>query len=511
MPARFFNPERAARLLWRAGFGGTWQEATALADLGLDEAVNRLVDYAPSPDLAAPTCAALPDLTDKQFRESIEIYDEDERRDLAQDRRRAESDNIDSLKTWWLQRMHASSPLTSSAPPPLEEKLTLFWHGHFASGFQDKIERTHPLWRQNQTLRTHAAGPFPDLFAAILRDPAMLVWLDNASSHKGRPNENLARESMELFSTGVGPYTETDVKESARALTGWSVDRDTWTFDFRENAHDTDPKTFLGATGNFDGDDLVRIICEQPAPATFLARKLLDFFIVTNPDPDLVAATADFYRYRNYDTRELLHVLLRSQIFHANENAQSIVKSPVVLAIGALKAMEVPYPDRQILLGPLGVMGQNLFFPPDVNGWPGGFDWINSNTLLIRYNFANFLLNGVSPDEFKTFDDRMVGSQRRDFIEGQRNQNAIDWSPKRQLEANDATRTLLTTGDIIEHFTRQFLQRPAPPELQAALLKFAETDAAGGRRSMSLNDTNFDERARGIAHLIMSSPDYQLC
>ncbi len=511
MPARHFRPEHAARLLWRAGFGGTWDEATELADLGLDEAVNRLVDYTPNAALPAPDCANLPNLTDAEFRDSIAQYDEEERRDFAQIRRRTERENIDSLKTWWLQRMHATNALVASSPPPLEEKLTLFWHSHFASGFDEKIERTHPLWQQNQTLRANAASPFHGLFAAILRDPAMLVWLDNASSHKGRPNENLARESMELFSTGVGPYTETDVKESARALTGWSVDRDTWTFNFRENAHDPDEKTILGETGNFDGNDIARILCEQPTTATFLARKLLDFFVVTSPDPDLVTSAADFYRYRNLDTRELLHVLLRSQIFYANENAQSIVKSPIVLAIGALKAMEVPYPDGQILLGPLRVMGHNLFFPPDVNGWLGGFDWINSNTLLIRYNFANFLLNGVSPDEFKTFGDNLAGSQRREFVENQRNANAIDWSPREQLEATGTARTLLTTTDIVDHFTRQFLQRPASPELRTALLKFAETDAAGGRRTMSLNDTNFDERARGIAHLIMSSPDYQLC
>ncbi len=511
MPARFFNPERAARLLWRAGFGGSWEDATELADLGLDEAVNRLVDHPSHPDLPAPDCAQLPALTDAQFRESITLFDEEERRDLSQNRRQTERDNIDSLKTWWLQRMHASSPFAPDAPPPLEEKLTLFWHSHFASGFDEKIERTHPLWRQNQTLRANASGPFSALLAAILRDPAMLVWLDNASSHQGRPNENLARESMELFTTGVGAYTEVDVKECARALTGFSVDRDNWTFEFREDAHDPDTKTFLGETGNFDGDDLARILGEQPATATFLSHKLLDYFVVTNPAPDLVTSAADFYRYRNLDTRELLHVLFRSQIFHANENAQSIVKSPVVLAIGALKAMQVPYPDGQILLGPLRVMGHDLFFPPDVNGWPGGFDWINSNTLLIRYNFANFLLNGVSPDEFKTFGTEMAGSQRRDFIESQRTANAIDWSPKHQLESTGAARTLLTTTDIVDHFTQQFLQRPAPPELRDALLKFAETDAAGGRRTMSLNDSNFDERARGIAHLIMSSPDYQLC
>jgi uncharacterized protein (DUF1800 family) len=510
MPARFFNPQRAARLLWRAGFGGTWDEATELADLGLDEAVNRLVEFTPHPDLPAPSCAALPTLTDAEFRDSLTTLDEDDRRRFANERQRAERENIDSLKDWWLGRMVAAG-IAPSAPPPLEEKLTLFWHGHFASGFPDKIERTHPLWQQNQTLRAQATAPFPDLVRRVLRDPAMLVWLDNANSRRGNPNENLARELMELFTTGVGPYTEDDVKESARALTGNSVDRDAWAFEFHEKHHDEAEKTFFGQSGNFRDDDIARILCEQPATAHFIAGKLLDFFVVSHPDPDLVTSAADFYRYRDYDLRELLHVLFRSQIFHADENAQSVVKSPVVLAVGALKAMRQPLPESQLLLGPLRVMGQDLFFPPDVNGWPGGADWINSNTLLIRYNFANFLLNGISPDEFKTYGENMAGSQRRDFIESQRTAKAIDWSPRQQLEETGADRRLLTATDIVDHYAQEFLQRPAPPELRRALLAFAETDAAGGRRTMSLNDSNFDERARGIVHLIMSSPDYQLC
>ncbi len=510
MPERFFNPQRAARLLWRAGFGCNWDEATELADLGLDEAVNRLVEYPSNPDLPTPTCAELPNLTDAEFRDSLKALDEEERRRFGNERRRAERESIDGLKDWWLGRMVATG-IGKSSPPPLEEKLTLFWHSHFASGFPEKIERTYPLWQQNQTLRAHATAPFPDLLHRVLRDPAMLVWLDNANSNRGNPNENLARESMELFSTGVGPYSETDVKESARALTGNSVDRDSWTFQFRENQHDADEKTFFSQTGNFRDEDIARILCEQPATANFIAGKLLDYFVVTNPGPELTAAAADFYRYRDYDLRELLHVLFRSQIFHADENAQSIVKSPVVLAVGALKAMREPLPESQLLQGPLRVMGQDLFFPPDVNGWPGGADWINSNTLLIRYNFANFLLNGISPDEFKTFGENMAGSERRDFIEEQRRTKAIDWSPRQQLEQTGADRRLLSASDIVDYYVQEFLQRPAPPELRRALLAFAETDAAGGRRTMSINDNNFDERARGLVHLIMSSPDYQLC
>jgi len=188
------------------------------------------------------------------------------------------------------------------------------------------------------------------------------------------------------------------------------------------------------------------------------------------------------------------------------------VKSPVLLAIGALKSMRAQLPPDELILGALRVMGQDLFFPPDVNGWPGGADWINSNTLLVRYNFANFLMHGVSPDEFKTYDrlaDR--NTNRREFMETQRNPAAINWSPKYQLEQSGAIRRMLTARDIVDYYIQQFLQREPSRDLRDALIQLATTDGAGGSRSMSVQDTNFDERARGLVHLIMSSPDYQLC
>jgi uncharacterized protein (DUF1800 family) len=369
------------------------------------------------------------------------------------------------------------------------------------------------MWHQNQTFRALALSTFPEQLNALICDPAMLVWLDNASSHKGRPNENFARELMELFSTGVGHYTEQDVKESARALTGYSVERDDWTFKFREKNHDLGEKTFLGQTGQFDGPDILRIICLQPATANFMARKLLDFFVCTQPDPEMIAPVADLYRSTGYNLKELLHTLFRSRLFYSGRAMNSVVKSPVALAIGALKSMRAQLPPDDLILGALRVMGQDLFFPPDVNGWPGGADWINSNTLLIRYNFANFLMHGVSPDEFKTFDRKTVdrGTSRREFMEDQRNPNAINWQPKAQLEQFGDIRRMLTASDIVDFYIREFLQREPSRELRDALIQLAETDGAGGTRTMTVRDTNFDERARGLVHLIMSSPDYQLC
>jgi uncharacterized protein (DUF1800 family) len=513
LPPRDFNAQAAAHLLWRAGFGGTWEQAEELAALGLDGAVNRIVDYPPSTNLPAPECAALPEESQKDFEERLKkLPDEETRQKERNVRYEAERARIQALQVWWLNRMLASGP-GKDAIPPLEEKLTLFWHSHFASSFEDKIDRTYPLWRQNQTFRALAISPFPDQLNALIRDPAMLVWLDNAQSNRHHPNENFARELMELFSMGVGHYSEQDVKESARALTGYGVDREAWTFHFNEGAHDPEEKTYLGRTGKLTGEDVVAIICEQPATAEFMARKFLDYFVCTQPEPEMVSPVAELYRSSGYKLKELLHTLFRSKLFYSETARAAVVKSPVVLAIGALKAMRAPLPADELILGALRVMGQNLFFPPDVNGWPGGADWINSNTLLVRYNFANFLMHGVSPDEFKTFDRRTAerSLSRKEFMAEQRKPNAVQWDPKAQLEASGEIRRMLSARDIVDYFLREFLQRTPGRELRDALIQLAETDGAGGSRAMSVRDTNFDERARGLVHLIMSSPEYQLC
>lgn len=505
-----FDAYKAAHLLWRAGFGCTWPEAERVAKLGLAAAVEELVNFSPSPPAEPPPFLSLKE-SEADFQARLKELSELERNKLRGEREQAEREKIGELKFWWLNRMLASA--VGGAVPPLQEKMTLFWHSHFASSFHDKIERSFPMWQQNELFRRHALAAFPEIMRAVIRDPAMLVWLDNAGSHRGRPNENFARELMELFSLGVGNYTEHDVKEGARALTGFGVQREDWSFRFDANAHDNESKSYLGETGDWSGDDVVRIICQQEACAKFMARKLLEFFVINNPGPEMIAHAAANLREGKYELKPFLKMLFTSELFYSDRAMNSVVKSPVVLAIGALKAMGVAVPAKSVLTDALRLMGQDLFFPPDVNGWPGGMTWINSNMLLVRYNFANFLLNGVSPDQFKMFNRKSAGSgaKRRDFVEKQRDPNAIEWSPRAQLKALGIESKLITAGDIVDHYVRSFLQRPAAPSYRKPLLDFAETDAAGGHRTFSILDANFDERARGLVHLIMSSPDYQLC
>ncbi len=486
IPESKFGPYEAAHLLWRAGFGGTWEDIQALAALGLQRSVASLLTF-PASTEPAPDFITLPDNgPDKTGKP-------DERQKLSQ------------LRFWWLDRM-------LNSPHPLEEKMTLFWHGHFATSFEDKIETAYPIWRQNQMFRRLALGPFPALLTSLIRDPAMLVFLDNAESVKDRPNENFAREFMELHSLGVGNYAESDVKAAAHSLTGFGVDREKWTFVFRPGQHDPGEKTYLGQTGYWSGDDVVRIVCEQPACAEFIARKVLEYFVYEHPEPALLDQAAALLRASNYDFRGFLATLFTSQLFYSGRARESIVKSPVVLTIGALKSMRVQVPAGDLLASALRNMGQDLFFPPEVNGWAGGAAWINSNMLLVRYNFANYLLNGVNPEDFQVFDKKTAGSasKRRAFVESQR-RDIVDWAPREQLRDLGIDRKMLTSSDIVDYYINTFLARPVSYEMRDQFLTFMETDAAGGRRTFSLDDPNFDERVHDLAHLMMSSPDYQLC
>lgn len=505
IPPNQFGTYQASHLLWRAGFGCTWEEAEKLAKLGLAGAIESLVNLPTAPKTDAPSsCMRPPGETERELREKVGSLSETQRNKLRQERERDEREKLVELRFWWLNRM-----LTTSRP--LEEKMTLFWHSHFASAYGDKIRHAYSLWQQNETLRRYALSGFDELTQKIVRDPTMLVWLDNANNVRGHANENLARELMELFTLGVGNYTEKDVQESARALTGNHIDRDQWSFVFNSGAHDEGEKTFLGKKGNFKAEDIVKIICAQPACPRFITHKLLEFFVYENPEPALVEEAAALFRKVDLHVGAFLAALFQSQIFYSTKAQASVVKSPAMLTVGALKSFRVPVPEKNVVLDALRLMGQDLFIPPDVNGWLGGMAWINSNMLLIRYNFSNFLLNGVSPDQFKTYKKDASAFKRREFVESQRTSKPIDWSPREQLRQLGADRKLATGADVVDYYIREFLGRPVSQELRAEFIAFAETDAAGGKKSFSINDSNFDERVRGLVHLIMSSPDYQLC
>jgi uncharacterized protein (DUF1800 family) len=271
--------------------------------------------------------------------------------------------------------------------------MTLFWHNHFATS-NLKVRQPALMAQQNVLIRRHALGKFGPLLLEMSRDPAMLIWLDSNSNTRGRPNENYAREVMELFALGVGHYTERDVREAARAFTGWHTDGRKFTF--LRAQHDDGTKTVLGQTGPWDGGDVTRIVLEQPAAARFLVGKLYRYFISEGAAlPDgLLDPLAERFRASGYDVADLVRAVLRSRLFFSDHAYRQRVKSPVEYVVGMLRALEAKYEPQAEYYGPpqqtrlLDGLGQELFAPPSVKGWAGGEAWLNSATLLARHNLA---------------------------------------------------------------------------------------------------------------------------
>jgi uncharacterized protein (DUF1800 family) len=265
--------------------------------------------------------------------------------------------------------------------------MTLFWHNHFTSSLQ-KVRSPALMYRQNVLLRKHALGNFGELLHAVSRDPAMLIYLDSATNRRGQPNENFARELMELFTLGEGRYGEQDIKEAARAFTGWSIDLDSGEFRFRPLRHDHGSKTVLGRAVD-TGDEVLDILLAQPATAEFVAGKLWREFVSPQPQPEELKRVAAVLRDSRYDVRAALRALLLTPAFWAPENRGALIKSPADLVVGTLRQFDIGFSDPLPFVFLLRALGQDLFSPPNVKGWPGGEAWINSTTLLARKQFLD--------------------------------------------------------------------------------------------------------------------------
>jgi uncharacterized protein (DUF1800 family) len=387
-PTRW-NFDAAAHLVVRAGFGGRPDEIQKVQALGLERAVGMLVeatpDHYPPPAWADPhdqdelRLQAQEALTPEQKQLARKILDEQFRNEMK------------DLTRWWITRM-------VNTPSPFLEKMTLFWHGHFAtSGL--KVRPAFKMWLQNETLRRNALGNFRSLVKAISRDPAMMVWLDVVQSKKENPNENFAREIMELFTLGEGHYTESDVKEAARAFTGYRINGPDQSFRFAPLQFDSGPKNFMGKTGPWNGDQIIDFIVSQPQCARLIAAKIWIFFAYDAPAPELVDALASELRNGHYELRPFMKRLFSSEEFYSSQTRDSQIKSPVQLLVQALRTLPIPFPDSSVLEFAFRQMGQVPFFPPNVKGWDGGKSWINTATLTFRYKLARQLVEGIDPQE----------------------------------------------------------------------------------------------------------------
>ena len=466
---------KLAHLMRRAGFGVRPSQWNELQKKGLANATEELLNPAQTPD-------HLKALLDEIGGDYVD-YNE-----------------INSVRQWWLYRMvHTRRPL--------EEKMTLFWHNHFATSMY-KVDNSQRMWAQNETFRRYGLGSFRDLLQQVARDPAMLVWLDGHRNHAGKANENFAREVMELFTLGVGNgYGEKDVVEAARAFTGWRGGDGPGGFIYDPTLHDDGEKTILGQTGNWHADDVCDILARHPQTARFLSTKLFKFFVHDDPTKADIDKLAKVYLDKKFSISAVVGAILTSEAFYSEAARFAKIKSPVEFAVMTIRAYDAPLSAAKDTRRALELMGQELFNPPNVKGWIEGRDWINSRTLLARVDFASGLTDemnkrvsllerlqalapGKDAPKIPTLSGgnsmAMMGAPAMDAMEGP-SQGSGDLSAERAV---DTLWQGLMTG------------MPLPTARRQSLVAFCKK-----------GDGKDDVGARlpGLFNLIVSAPEYQLC
>ncbi|HMD03114.1 MAG TPA: DUF1800 domain-containing protein [Candidatus Baltobacteraceae bacterium] len=397
---------------------------------------------------------------------------------------------------FWLDRMLRTQR-------PLVEKMTLFWHGHFATS--DRKVPANFMLAQINLFRSNALGNFRNLLLAVAKDPAMLIWLDNRYNVKAHPNENFAREIMELFALGLGNYTEDDIKNAARAFTGWTLDKD-GTFVFRPNQHDDGLKTFLGRTGTFDGTDIVNIIVAQPIHQRFICRKLLEFFVYSDPEPELVEGLAQVYALSGFDLARTVGTIVRSNVFYSSRAYRALPKSPLEFVIGLQRLMQVKAVPRDTIFW-LQRMGQEPLAPPSVKGWDGGPTWINTATLLARFNYVNRLVKTAPPRPAAASSMAAMNAMP---VASATPAAAADpatfpaWTPDLVVQAAGG----MDPSRVLETIVVAAVQDDVTSDVRKTLLDYL--NSAGASLPVPLGPENYQEKIRGALALTLNLPSNQL-
>lgn len=488
-----FGYREARHLLWRAGFGGNDQQIRTLAQWGPQKAVDFLIDYSDIPFESDSPTAFNNDIMRPRTREEQMSYRRAQQsgdentlskfREMRQRAQREDRGQMREIRHWWLTRMIQS-------PRPFEEKMTLFWHGHFATSYR-AIEDSYHMYQQNRLFRGLAVGNFGDLLRAIIRDPAMLRYLNNNQNRKQSPNENLAREIMELFSLGEGNYTERDIKEGARALTGYTYEDDAFTYN--KNQHDEGSKRILGVQGNLDGDGFVSTLLRSQHCAPFICAKLYKFFAadiptdvsrLQGPQRSVVQSMSQTLQQSQYEIKPVIRKLLLSRHFYDPSVMGNKIKSPIELIVGAVRSLNTPVRNMTTIANAIDTMGQSVFMPPSVKGWDGGRSWINTSTLFTRQNTLVYMLTGEMAQTNRRFVDRTPYDPR--MLVSCMNDPRIEGSPPDETVANELLDLVLG-------------RRPygAADLLISAAHKVDRPATSNGIRTMLL--------------LTTSMPEYQLC
>ena len=564
--------DRAGHLLERLGFGGTPEEIEQLAAMTPRDAVDWLVDYGqvsnrgvpefdesgifdsgmePFPRSRAEAVQRARDMGhsmgiagkpggDRRYQHVVNKYFYYLRSNQLENHR---------LGQYWAQRILLTER-------PFEEKIALFWHGHFATS-DDKVRDYRKMARQIDLFRKQGVGNFRNLVLAVAQDPAMLVFLDAGENVKGRPNENFSREILELFTMGIGNYTESDIREAARAFTGWT--NDSLAFVVKTELHDEEDKTFLGQTGNFDGAGIIDVIMAHESTARFITKKLYRYFVATDAPPKRIEQLADLLRQNNYELKPLLKAMFTARDFYAPHAYSSQIKSPVQLVLSTYRKLGVTalpgVPDFHTATESLG---QKLLYPPNVAGWEGGRSWITPATLVERGNFAKQVLfpdigEYLSPDRVLTQIYRDVGTKLNVGLDitsatvvGAASGNSMNMmsSSDMMVAISDEEyntrygayhgtimamkrvkpvlrvpaaidlvgmvqrQGLATTSDVVDHFQTRLLRLPLSSEHRDVLIGFLTREL--GTKEIGAAISYLEEPLRMLVHLIMSTPEYQL-
>jgi uncharacterized protein (DUF1800 family) len=493
LPQKQWNSATAAHLLNRAGFGGSPSDIERVRQLGLYNAVSWLVDYEHSPDDTPAPDWAQPDPQDFKMREAInKEQDPDTKRQFGLQYLARQGQRMMELRYWWLRRM-------AVGPRPFLEKMTLFWHGHFATS-SDKVVSGFVMYTQNEIFRRYALGTFYDLLVAVSQDPAMLLYLDGAGSRKEHPNENFGREVMELFTLGEGHYTEKDIQQSAKAYTGWTITQYTEEKDYRPELHSEETKTFLGQTGNFTGEDALRIICNQPQCALFLTKKIWRYFVQDEPPDAIVQALATRFQSTGLNLRDLMRTIFLSQEFYAPDVIKSQIKSPVQWLIQTTHQLEAALPPPPMALSMISALGQMLLQPPNVKGWDGGMAWISTTTLLSRFNYAAALVEGDMVNflplqyEMNAIQHTLLG-----WDDPRSRQFALDTIGPASVMNLFTPAQLSHPDQLLAALQDRFLHGPIKPERLKPLRDFLASKPQIDEPSL-----------RKAIRLVMCTPEYQL-
>lgn len=463
---------KARHLLFRAGFGGSPEEVQKLVDMGPHRAVDYLVQY------HQHTPASIePDRDiyswERPLAYESQLHLEAQNRLTQVDGKR----NVDqhaSMVRWWVRRLLES-------PRPLEEKLVLFWHDHFASSYRT-LGEAHLMYQQNELFRRYADN-FDALLHGIVQDPAMIRYLNNDDNVQGNNNENFGRELLELFSLGEencaaheqDGYTEVDVRDgNTRSLTGAGYEHYSAQYRFEHGKHDASPKTLLGKTGNWGTHEAVDIMLEHPATARYVTKKLWQYFVYWEPEPEVLDQLSSLLRENEYRIRPLLENIFLSEQFYSDKAMASHIKSPVELLVGTAKALKLPKVDYQNVRFLLASMGQSLFDPPSVAGWADGRDWINTNLLMARY----------------TATADMVKKEKTDFVALLKNDKFND------------------SGEVVDHFARRCLSTNLSPEKRQSLIDFLGPLPPSSEWAKQTKEIN--AKLTALLVLLVSSPEYQV-